>query len=439
MNTVKKLLALFFSTVLFLCFPREAKGANSCAGSTPQIKEYTLKNGLEVILRPVPQSRNIALVVLYSLGGDHDPAGSSGLGHLLEHLTLTSAAGTAKARSIQDFVSLYPQGWNAQTGDRYTVFATVFPSPRLEAEMADSCSRMRELHVSDQDLRREKPRVAAELNNMFSSIPALAAHNNARELIRPTLNGGRKGGLVEQVNSITLEQVKERLARYYKPKNAVVILAGNFDLEDAPKLIDGCFGNIPPGERAPAPAEPGPSKGKTLKIIQADSTAKIPVACVAYRAPSPGHEAYPAFVLCASLLQTYSWKLEAGQYSVNFAPLDDPEMLAVGAQLKTGESAEEAVGRIKSFVSRVLRVPLRPEDIQLANNMFGFLLGTQELPETALALNCYGLAFSLGRRHQLGIDSKELRNGLTSLSRKELSRAAAEYFVESNSAAAVVR
>ena len=58
---------------------------------------YKLENGLTIILRPVPMANQVALVVLYNLGDDHDPVGKSGRAHLLAHLYFTAAAGDTPA------------------------------------------------------------------------------------------------------------------------------------------------------------------------------------------------------------------------------------------------------------------------------------------------------------------------------------------------------
>ena len=80
-------------------------------------EEHRLENGLTVLLRPMDGAQQVALVVLYSVGGDHDPEGRSGLAHLIEHLYVTAAAGATRARTIAAYVQRYPAGWNAQTGD----------------------------------------------------------------------------------------------------------------------------------------------------------------------------------------------------------------------------------------------------------------------------------------------------------------------------------
>ena len=100
-----------------------------------KVERFQLLNGLSVILRPVPGAKQTALMVLYSLGGDHDPQGRSGLAHLVEHVYVTAAAGAEKARGVDEYVKQYPAGWNAQTGDRYTVIAAVFPAKDVEQEL----------------------------------------------------------------------------------------------------------------------------------------------------------------------------------------------------------------------------------------------------------------------------------------------------------------
>jgi hypothetical protein len=155
-----------------------------------------------------------ALVVLYSIGNDHDPAGKSGLVHLIEHVYVTAAAGETKARTVEEFGRRYADGANGQTGDRYTVFAAVFPKNDLELELKDAAARMGDLRLSADDLARERPRLLSEVGNMFGDFPMLAALNNARELVRPTAGGGRCGGLPAQVNSCTTDELQSFWNRY---------------------------------------------------------------------------------------------------------------------------------------------------------------------------------------------------------------------------------
>src|SRR5262249_1803621 len=130
-----------------------AMGIGSLAPAAEQssgaetVQSFELENGLRVLLRPVHGAKQAAAVVRYSVGGDHDPQGRSGLAHLVEHVYVTAAAGDQPQRTVNEYLRRYPAGWNAQTGDRYTVFATVFPGRQLEDELKDAAVRMGDLRV----------------------------------------------------------------------------------------------------------------------------------------------------------------------------------------------------------------------------------------------------------------------------------------------------
>src|SRR5262245_58555396 len=185
------------------------------------IDSERLENGLTMLIRPDGGTKNVALVVLYSIGGDHDPEGQSGLAHLVEHVYVTAAAGDQPAQTADEFMQRYPDGWNAQTGDQFTVIAGVFPKERLDAELEEAAARMAELQITPELLTREKQRLIDEVTNMFDGAPQLVAYNRAREQLRPTAFGGRKGGLPDQVNNVTLDTVRDRVRRFYKPTNAI--------------------------------------------------------------------------------------------------------------------------------------------------------------------------------------------------------------------------
>jgi zinc protease len=259
---------------------------------------FRLQNGLTVLVRPVAGASQAAVVVLFSMGSDHDPEGRSGMGHLLEHLYVTAAAGPAKARTVQEYFAGYPAGSNAQTGERYTVIASVVPKASLEEELKDAAARMGDLRIEAADLERERPRLLAELENMFGGIPALGARNLAAGAVRPAPRGGRKGGIPAHVSAITLEDLRERWKKYYKPGNAILSVAGACTAEEVRTLAGRCFGSLPPGEPVGAPSSPGePRPGAVEKAPGAGRAA-----AVAWAAPEPGSDLYAPFLVLVARL-----------------------------------------------------------------------------------------------------------------------------------------
>ena len=301
---------------------------------------------------------------------------------------------------------------------------------------------MSDLRITAADLDREKPRLLDEVSNMFGRIPTLGAVNIARELIRPTPQGGRKGGLPEQVKAITLDEVRAHWKRYYKPKNAILVLAGALDEAAARQAVTAHFAKLEPGEEVPKPGEPGSPKAGAVRELAVKSLQPQaePVACLAYAAPEPGSELYAPFLVLVARF----WAASAqpgggggtGQPSVYFPLLEDPAVLGVSATAKPGETAPRAIARLESFVADTIAPPLRDDERASARQMFALFLGTADIPDFALAQNPYGVALSLARREQLGIDSLKLKRAFDALTERDLRRAAGELFTPARHAGA---
>lgn len=412
--------------LLILCLAMPALGRSA------EPDRFRLDNGMRVILRPIVLARQTALVVLYDIGGDHDPAGRSGLAHLVEHLYVTAKAGDAPSRTAEQYFRSYPSGCNAQTGDRFTVIATVFPKDDFERELRDAAARMSALEITAEDLKREKPRVMDELANMFERMPNLAALNNARELVRPTPNGGRKGGRVEHVRAASLDEVQDRWRRYYKPRNAVLVVAGAIDGEKARAAIAREFAGIAPGDPLPPPNERGAAPEKRTLEVVVDGLAphSPPVSAVAFAAPSPESELYAPHLALGARLISAGARLDddAGRASVYMPIFDDPEILAVSSSARPGETIEAASDRLTAFIDEAVKPGLQPNEARAVGSLFGIQLGTAEPWEPLLAANPYGVAFALGRREQLGINPGKLKADLESLTADQVKQAASEIF-----------
>jgi zinc protease len=402
---------------------------------------FQLDNGLKVMLRPIAGSGNVALVVLYNIGGDHDPQGQSGLAHLTEHVYITAAAGAEPPRTADAFFQRYRAGGNAQTGDRYTLFATVFPKGDLEKELAEAAARMGELRITAADLGREKPRLLDEVANMFGRFPTLGAVNVARELIRPTPRAGRKGGVLEHVAAITLADVQTHWQRYYKPRNAILVLAGPINEAETRKTVTAYFAKLPAGDELPKPAEPGSPKIGALRELTVKSLQPQagPIACIMYAAPEPGSDLYAPFLVLVGRFFS-AWAQPGGgdpsRPTIYFPLLEDPAVFGINVSAKPGETAAQAIKRLESLVAETIARPLSANERAMAPQMLSTFLGTAELPAFVLAQNPYAVALSLARREQLEVDALKLRRALDALTDQDLRRAAGEIFVPAHHAAA---
>jgi zinc protease len=381
-------------------------------GAAAEETTTALENGLQVTLKPLATGDKVALVIVYDLGEDHDPAGRSGLAHLVEHCYVTCAAGQTPVRTAEEMMARYPQAWNAQTGARYTVVAFVFPKERLAAEVEEAAARMGALRITQADLEREVPRMRAELANMFDSASPLAASNRAWMQVRPGPAGSQKGGVIEQIEKLTVQDVRDWHAKHYKPVNARLVLVGPFATETGRDLVAKHFGPIAKGEPAAARA-PGPAPEASV----AEAGRRGGWAARAWRVPTCDSADYAPFLVFAHRLFTRAMARGAtGRDPIlQFAPLDAPEVLTVTTRIQPDESTADAVARIDAWLAGAWGEPVGQGEGAFAGRNLGFLLGTIEVPDAQVAMNPYGAAFGIARRAQLGLDGEALGRALAAV------------------------
>ncbi len=414
------------------------------SASANDIERFELANGLRVILQPIPSTDKIALVTLFDVGEDDDPAGKSGLGHFVEHVYVSASAGRFTQQSIDALIQRYGPSWNAQTGADYTIIANAFVKEKLDEELAEAAARMSDLTITQADIDRERPRILEELENMFGGMPRIAIANFAREAVRPTLNGGRRGGLPDHIKSIDLEAVRDHWKKFYKPINARLVLSGNFDVEETKNLIRKHFEKLPSGEKLPErpkreplatkdpattpptentatpEATPAPCEVKTHTIKP-----KVPgpksFAAIAFPAPGPDSEHYAAFLVLVSRLWTRS--NNAGfECRVQYTPLDDPVYIAIVAPIDESTNATDVLAKLDSFMKDAIKPPLSPGETEMTKKNFAMFLGTSPIPSHIIAGNLYGAAFGHGRRDQMGIDPATLKTALEQCKDTDLNR-----------------
>ena len=368
---------------------------------------YKLDNGLTVILRPMPKASKLVFVVLFNLGSAHDPIGKSGMAHLLEHLYVTAAARDTPARNAMQFMKRYPAGQNAQTGLDFTVIAGVVEPTQFAEELTDVAARMNDLRITEADLTREVPRVSQELRNMYGGIPWLAGLNHVRAQLHPIPQGGQYGGAPAHVQAITVRELQQFWKDYYKPNNAILIIAGKFDAAEARKSIHANFSHIPIGKspptKPPTPiAKTGGIHRVTVKPLVKDATG---VAAIGYTPPTIGSEEYAPFLVVVSRLWASQQRtFQMGKVQpIYYVPLMDPTTFALQAELPDEKDSETVLRELNQHLHTALTSKFTPQDKQQTLNTFASLLGKLEW-----ILDLYSFAFIVGRQYQLQIDNKAL-------------------------------
>jgi len=163
------------------------------------------------------------------------------------------------------------------------------------------------------------------------------------------------------------------------------------------------------------------------------------VVSVGYAAPLPGSRDYAPFLLVVSRL----WTLSRGGFRpgrvqpVYYPVLDDPTTIALQAALPAGKDAESVLSQIDRRLQTALTTKLKPQDKLRASNSMA-MLGTADVPDALWVRNLYGLAFSVGRRHQLKIDGKQLRTAIQRVTDADVRRVATGVFAATKRIAVIV-
>lgn len=407
-----------------------------------QTTEWQLDNGLQVMLIPLRTASKTALVVLYDVGNRHDPPDQSGLSHLAEHLYVTAATEKTPARNVNEYMGRYPDGWNAQTGDDYTVIATVFAAGQLDEELADAADRMRRIVVRQSDLDRELPRIDEELANMYDRAPMLAVGNHGRHHAEPLAADGRRGGKIDDLKVVSVEVISQWLDKHYKPCNATLVLAGMFEVAEVRAAIEQQFASIPAGEQPVARTAETAAGDRNCEVgvkpFQPDEPARVGYT---YHVPECGESLYaPFLVMAARFMQATQTTAQKGEgVPFMWTPLDDPRFFHATTSVANDETIEAAFQRLDEMVNEQLSTTLGRRELAQTENAFALFLGLRELPPAMLGMNPYAAAFSAGRRHQMGLDTEQLRDELAAVDEQQLARVVSEVFAPANRVSVVIK
>ena len=226
-----------------------------------QVERLTLKNGLEVVLRPDHELPNVAIVSSVHAGARNDPQGYEGLAHYVEHLTFR------EAQSLADGIELYKQagatGGTATTSLDRTEYFAQLPRAQIERGLWLEARRIAlGLDLLTAGAAEEEHQVVLrEYELRFGSF---------LDELQPMLmqaifpEGHPYHGLRRQtessVGALTLADARWFFARYYRPDRIRLTLVGDFEPGAVRPLIDKYFGALAARELPPAPGGAAPSQ-----------------------------------------------------------------------------------------------------------------------------------------------------------------------------------
>ncbi|QNQ09425.1 M16 family metallopeptidase [Sphingomonas alpina] len=238
-------------------------------------EEFTLKNGLRVIIHTDRKAPVVAVSVWYDVGSKHEPKGKTGFAHLFEHLMFNGSE-NAPGDFFEPLKQVGATDYNGTTWyDRTNYFETV-PTPALERALFLESDRMGYLlgAITQRVLDVQRGVVQNEKRQGDNQPYGLVDYAKTAALFSPDHPYGHDTiGSMADLDAASLDDVKNWFRDHYGASNAIVVLAGDVDVATARPLIEKYFGAIPAGQKTVRPVAPVPTLSAPKVEVMKDRVA----------------------------------------------------------------------------------------------------------------------------------------------------------------------
>ena len=267
-----------------------------------QIEEYTLENGLRVVLNQDNSIPVVAVAVYYDVGSRNEREGRTGFAHLFEHMMFQGSENVPKAAHFQ-FIMKAGGTMNGTTSSERTNYYETLPANQLPLALWLESDRMRTLAVTQENLDNQREAVKEEKRLRYDNQPYGGVFDLLNEMVYKNFaNSHSTIGSMEDLDDATVEDVQEFFRTYYAPNNAVMVISGAFEPEEAKGLVDKFFGTIPSQPKPAALDVSEPAEiGANYKQHE-DKLAPFPAFLIGWKIPPRRTDEFNALYLAGKLL-----------------------------------------------------------------------------------------------------------------------------------------
>jgi len=278
---------IIIRTICILAAALAASAVAAAETGGPKVSQFTLANGLELVVIPDHRAPIVTHMIWYKVGAADETPGKSGLAHFLEHLMFKGTAMHPTGMFSQVVAQMGGQE-NAFTSQDYTGYFQRVPSEKLKVVMEFEADRMTGLQLTDKVVLPERDVILEEQNQRVANNPrARLGEQIDAALFLNHPYGKPVIGWRHEMEQLSRDDAIGFYRRFYGPNDAVVVIAGDVEPEVAHQLAEETYGkvarhnNILPRQR---PQEPPPVAVRSLTL--ADPRVEQPVMQRAYLVPS---------------------------------------------------------------------------------------------------------------------------------------------------------
>ncbi len=362
-------------------------------------KEFTLKNGLRVIMHEDRSTPVVAVNVWYHVGSKNEAAGRTGFAHLFEHMMFQGSKnyGDGYLGAMDEAGA----NVNGTTNSDRTYYYEVVPSNFLERALYLEADRMGGLldAMTQEKLDNQRDVVKNERRQRVDNQPYGTAGENIGAIMYPKghpYNWSVIGSL-EDLSAASLDDVKGFFRQYYVPNNAVLVIAGQYDEKQARQWIEKYFGPIAKGSDITRPNPAQPTLDKEIRTTVEDVVPLPRVTLVWHGVPQYAADEAALDMLSSILSAGRGSRLQsnlvfgkeiAQNVFANNGTNEIAGLFQISATAKQGKTLEENEKEINTEIERIKK------DAPTADEMKRALNGIE-------AQTIFGLQTVLGKGGQL--------------------------------------
>lgn len=251
-----------------------------------EFEEYTLKNGMHIILHQDNSAPVVTTAVMYHVGAKDEQPDRTGMAHFFEHLLFEGTKNIKKGAWFK-IVSSNGGNNNANTTDDRTYYYETFPSNNLQLGLWMESERLLHPVINQGGVDTQNEVVKEEKRMRVDNAPYGGFLANVKKhIFTKHPYKGTTIGEMKHLDAATLEEFRAFNKKFYVPNNATLVVAGDIDVAETKKMIQDYFGPIPRGaaiQRAVIKEDP---ITKQIDAKAYDANIQIPAIMIAYRTPS---------------------------------------------------------------------------------------------------------------------------------------------------------
>jgi zinc protease len=394
----RRVLLLVFLAVIVSVAPWRT--AIDAAVRPPKLDYQRMKlaNGLTVLLHQ-DRSTPIAHVQLwYHVGSKDERPGRTGFAHLFEHMMFKGSK-NVEPEQHTSIVSSVGGRANAYTNEDATVYWQTVPAQYLPLVLWMEADRMATLRIDDKTFRNERQVVQEERRMRIENQPygrlneiifdrAFTVHPYKHPVI----------GSMKDLEAATVDDVREFYRTYYVPSNCTIVIAGDFEMDQAVQLVNDYLARVPPAAREvprDIPKEPLPGKERRATV---EEPWPLPAVVVAHHITYDGHpDSYPLHIVSKVMSDGQSARIyrklvyESRLALTAFGSgniIEDPNLFFAVAVVNPGQSPAAVEKALIAEFDRLKSEGITDRELQRAKNQFArdYILGRESLQDKATHL-----------------------------------------------------